>query len=145
MLNDPDTMEDPLPNSLFNLDTLKKIIELGQAAPSIFKDEIGNTWGQSFNLTEDQEWVDLSNSLGLNVTTVDQAEDPEIGVKRTYLMWLWMETLFNTTIQRLDETGGSFQMGILGTLGGTAFQTEMTTMNLEFPMLTMAKQMQLNL
>ena len=60
-------------------------------------------------------------------------------------MWLWMETLFNTTIQRLDETGGSFQMGILGTLGGTAFQTEMTTMNLEFPMLTMAKQMQLNL
>ena len=60
-------------------------------------------------------------------------------------MWLWMETLFNNTIQRLDETGGSFQMGILGTLGGTAFQTEMTTMNLEFPMLTMAKQMQLNI
>ena len=108
MLYDPavSTTSDPLPNSLFNLDTLKKLISLGQAAGNLLGDEKDQTWA-SLNLSTNQDWIDLSNNLDFNVTTVGQTEDPEIGVKRTYLLWLWMETLFNETIQRLSE-GGSF-------------------------------------
>ena len=140
MLYDPETLEDPLPNSLFNLDTLKQIVSLGQEAPNILSSgaNYNETWGEDFNLVEDEDWLDLANTLGLDKISGDEEKDSDIGVKRTYLLWLWMETLLNETIMRLDE-GGSFQLGVLGTLGGTAFETEMTTMTLEFPMLTMAK------
>ena len=36
-------------------------------------------------------------------------------------------------------------MGVLGQLGATAFSTEITTMSLEFPMLTIAKQMEIDI
>ena len=58
------------------------------------------------------------------------------------MIWLWMDTLWNQTFSRIEpgqEPEGSYQIGIIGTLGATAFSTEMTVMQLEFPMLTIAE------
>ena len=72
------------------------------------------------------------------------ASDPDgIGAKRAYMIWLWMTTLWDQTFARMPD-GGSFQMGVIGTLGATALSTEMTTMSLEFPMLTVAKRVEIN-
>ena len=67
-------------------------------------------------------------------------DDIEIGKKRAYLIWLWMQTAWDLTFEQ-SQNNGSFQIGVIGTLGATAFYEVMTTMQLEFPMLTFAQQM----
>ena len=69
----------------------------------------------------------------------DPGAQDDIGTKRAYLIWLWMTTAWDLTFEQ-KQNGGNFQIGVIGTLGATAFSTEMTTMSLEFPMLTMASQ-----
>lgn len=49
-----------------------------------------------------------------------------------------MQTAWDLTFARTQTKGGSFQIGVIGTLGATAFSTEMNTMSLEFPMLTLS-------
>ena len=53
------------------------------------------------------------------------------------MIWLWMQTAWNLTFTREPE-GGSYQIGVIGTLGATAMYDEMTTMRLEMPLLTIA-------
>lgn len=51
LLEDPDNAgEDPLPSSLFNLDTLKKLVELGLTTPNIVGDDKDKTYEVDFTL-----------------------------------------------------------------------------------------------
>lgn len=59
------------------------------------------------------------------------------------MLWLWMTTAWDLTFTRTPE-GGSYQMGVIGTLGATAFSETMNTMSLEVPMLTIAEQLSLD-
>ena len=54
-----------------------------------------------------------------------------------------MSTAWDLTFTRIPE-GGSYQIGVIGTLGATAFSETMNTMNLELPMLTIAEQLSLD-
>ena len=56
------------------------------------------------------------------------------------MIWLWMTSAWELTFERTPE-GGNYQIGVIGTLGATAFMTEMQVMQLEFPMLTIAQQL----
>ena len=64
--------------------------------------------------------------------------DPEIGVKRAYLIWLWMSTLKNQTFERVSQEGGGLQMGQISQ-GAVALEQTMNTMSIEFPMFVIAK------
>ena len=66
------------------------------------------------------------------------SDDTEIGSKRAYMIWLWMKTAWNLTFEQ-SQNNGSYQIGVIGTLGATALYDVMTTMQLEFPMLTFAE------
>lgn len=54
-----------------------------------------------------------------------------------------MQSAWDMTFTREKPVsqGGSYQIGVIGTLGATAFSQTMNNMNLEFPMLTLASQM----
>ena len=49
-----------------------------------------------------------------------------------------MKTAWNLTFEQ-SQNNGSYQIGVIGTLGATALYGVMTTMQLEFPMLTFAE------
>ena len=55
-------------------------------------------------------------------------------------MWLWLETAWDFTFERAD-IGGSYQIGVIGTLGATAFGKTYETMALEVPLIALAEQM----
>ena len=55
-----------------------------------------------------------------------------------------MNTAWNLTFEQ-SQNNGSYQIGVIGTLGATAFYDVMTTMQLEFPMLTFAQQLMINM
>ena len=59
------------------------------------------------------------------------------------MIWLWMTTAWDLTFTREPE-GGSYQIGVIGTLGATAFSQTMNTMSLEVPMLTIATQLEID-
>ena len=63
-----------------------------------------------------------------------------MGIKRTYLLWLWMQTAWIKTFSQ----GDSYQLGLVGSIGSNTFDQTMTTMKLEFPMLTIAEYMKYN-
>ena len=54
-----------------------------------------------------------------------------------------MKTAWDLTFEQA-QNNGSFQIGVIGTLGATAFYDTMTVMQLEFPMLTFAEQLMIN-
>ena len=112
-------------------------MRVGLATPNVVKDK-SVTINTDFTLGA--EWTNLAELLQLS----DPGVQDGIGEKRAYLIWLWMTTLWDQTFARVQD-GGSYQIGIIGTLGATAFSQEMTTMNLEFPMLTIAQQLNLTL
>jgi hypothetical protein len=111
--------DDPPANSLFNLTTLQTIVCLGNATPNIVGADKDKIYGVDFTLSQD--WVNLANLLELYD---EGTEHSGIAVKRTYMIWLWMTTLWDQTFARKPD-GGSYQMGIIGTLGATALSTEM--------------------
>ena len=125
---------DPSESSLFNVNTLQALVTLGQSTPNIISNrtESYGTGESDFNLTA---WNETAITLGLNEPGSDS--EYEIGQKRAYLIWLWMYTAKNITFER--ET--SYQMGVIGKLGSEAFENSMTNMKLDFPMLTIAEQM----
>ena len=43
-----------------------------------------------------------------------------------------------------EPEGGSYQIGVIGTLGATAFEETMNIMSLEVPMLTIATQLEID-
>ena len=61
---------DPDPNSLYNLDTLKALCDIGEATPNILK-ETHLTYG--IDLILDPEWTRLAQTLGF--TTVGGVSD----------------------------------------------------------------------
>ena len=120
---------DPDANSLFNITTLQMLVDLGTATPNIIKNpEL--TYGVDFDINDIQygNWTELQTNLGL----------PE--VRQAYVIWLWMDTAYNQTFARV-QSGGDTEIGILGTLGATAFNVTMNQMQLEFPMLTISEQL----
>lgn len=56
------------------------------------------------------------------------------------MLYLWMNTTWDLTFEQA-QNGGNFQIGVIGTLGATAFYETMTVMSIEFPMLILAQQM----
>ena len=136
-LVDPVTGGDPPQTSLFNLTTLKYLVEAGQNTPNIIANpEL--VYIQDFTLG--QEWVNIAAMLQL----YDPA-DPAgtVGTRRAYNLWLWMSSAWNMTFTREPE-GGSYQIGVIGTLGATAFEETMNIMSLEVPMLTIATQLEID-
>ena len=113
-LVDPDTGGDPAENSLFNLTTLKYLVDAGQKTPNIIQDK-DLVYLEDFTLG--QEWVNLAELLGLGDPTNSTST---IGTRRAYMIWLWMTTAWDLTFTREPE-GGSYQIGVIGTLGATAF------------------------
>ena len=73
----------------------------------------------------------------LDTQTVNKTEVSDIGVKRAYLLWLWMSTLKNETFERLSD-GGDLQTGQISQ-GALTLEQTMTTMSMEFPTLIIAK------
>lgn len=104
-------------------------MSLGEAAPNILK-EPDLVYGVSFVLSED--WTTLTATLGFS------------DVKQTYMMWLWLNTAWDLTFERIQD-GGNVQTGVIGTLGATAFEDTISYMRLELPLMTLATQMQIYL
>ena len=117
---------DPDPHSLFNVQTLKTLCDLGAEVTNIIS-EPDKTWNVDFNLTADANWTALADTLGLDV-------------RQTYVIWLWMDTAWNLTFAR-TQSGGDTQLGIIGTLGAAAFNTTINQMQLEVPMFTLAEEL----
>ena len=132
-------LEAPDESSLFNIETLKTIVNLGQNTPNIIYNA-SETYGTDdpatqFNLAA---WNDTAIKLGLNNSMDDAGYI--VGQKRAYLIWLWMYTAKMKTFER--DT--SYQMGVIGKLGAHRMRDTMTQMSLELPMLTIAEQMYLS-
>jgi hypothetical protein len=81
---------EPPESSLFNLSNMELLVDLGMNTPNILKNntEIYNT-----TFTLDSEWITLTQTLGL--ATQEQ----------TYLLWLWLETAFDVTWDRMEDEG----------------------------------------
>lgn len=119
---DPTT--DPPTNSLFNLANFQLLVTKGLSTPNILADPT-LTYGVDFDL--DDDWYVLTTTLGLD------------SVQQTYMIWLWLETAFALTYSRAKH-GGTPQMGLIASVGASAFEDTMTIMQLEFPMFTYASQ-----
>ena len=117
---------DPDPHSLFNVQTLMKLCELGENVTNIIT-EPDKTYDVDFNLSADGNWTSLADTLGLSV-------------RQTYVIWLWMDTAYNLTFARTADKGDT-QIGIIGTLGASAFNVTMNQMQLEVPMFTIAEEL----
>jgi hypothetical protein len=78
---------DPDPSSLFNVGTLKRLLELGKITTDITVDKEA-----TLNLGSD--WDDLTKILGLGDS------------KRTYLIWLWLKYSTIFTVNR-EQDGGT--------------------------------------
>jgi hypothetical protein len=84
---------DPDPSSLFNVQTLKRLIELGQATVDITEDK-------DYTLNFGSDWDELTNTLGLGDN------------RRTYLIWMWLKYATIFTVNR-EQDGGNAQIGML--------------------------------
>ena len=51
-------------------------------------------------------------------------DDQECDIRRAYLLYFWIETLVEKTFQR-QQDGGNMELGIIPTLGATAFEQNM--------------------
>ena len=84
---DPTANIDPLGNSLFNLTTLKTLVNLGMNTPNIIGADKDTVFSQDFNLND---WADIAKTLDL--IDSDDNDGLVIGEKRAYLIWLWLYT-----------------------------------------------------
>ena len=93
-LVDPDDETlDPARDSLFNLTSLMSLVATGQQTPNIIKSpEL--TILTDFTLSQD--WTNLSWLFNL----FDTDANDDVGVKRAYLLWLWMTTTWDLTFER---------------------------------------------
>jgi len=82
--------------------------------------------------------------LGETLLFTDPSQEgTDIAAERAYMLYLWMNTTWDLTFEQA-QNGGNFQIGVIGTLGATAFYETMTLMSMEFPMLLLAQQMSYN-
>ncbi len=108
----------PDPSSLFNVQTLKKLIELGQQIVDITVDK-------EATLTFNSDWDDLTARLGLGDN------------RRTYLIWLWIKYANSLTVNR-EQDGGNSQIGMLSQVGAIAIMQGVGIMEAELPVVIYA-------
>ena len=84
---------DPEASSLFNVTTLKTLINVGERSVNIIENP-ETTFDEAVSETL-EEWKQLSVNFNFceNMTDCDD-------VRRPYLMYMWLETLFEQTFQR---------------------------------------------
>ena len=80
----------------------------------------------------------MGQTLNFGDPSLDDTASQELAAKRAYMLYLWMNTTWSLTFEQA-QNGGNYQIGVIGTLGATAYYEVMTTMQLEFPMLLMAE------
>ena len=85
---DPPLNQDPIENSLFNLNTLKALVKLGMNTPDIVNNPQDKVKVLGTNFTLD-EWADIAATLELN-----DVDDETVGKKRAYMIWLWLNTAY---------------------------------------------------
>ena len=83
----PPDNQDPIGNSLFNLTTLKTLVNLGMNTPNIVGADKDKVFSYDFNL---DDWADIAKTLQL--VDSDDKDGLIIGEKRAYLIWLWLYT-----------------------------------------------------
>lgn len=93
-LVDPiDGKSDPAGDSLFNLTSLQYLVKTGQETANIIK-------SPDLIITKDfelgQDWTDLGKLFNLN----DDDANDDVGIKRAYLLWLWMTTAWDLTFEQ---------------------------------------------
>ena len=95
--------DDPAETSLFNLTTLKTLVSLGQNTVNIIN-QPNMTYEVDFQLSQD--WTNLGETLKLS----DPAVQGDVATKRTYLLWLWMQSAWDMTFTREkpETQGGSY-------------------------------------
>eukprot|EP00347_Sterkiella_histriomuscorum_P022889 403336776 len=112
---------DPLPNSLFNIDTLQQLLDLGsQAIDVIDKPDTA----ADFSLDVLKPVADL---LGLTN-------------EQTYLVYMWLKYVKRDTFQRETE-GGSTKLGILSQLTSQGMAQMISTMEQEIPLILYTQQL----
>lgn len=114
---------DPPSNSLFNMDNMKCLIELGMSTPNILTTDVNMIYGLDFTLSS--EWMTLTGKLNL--------DSPQ----QTYFIWLWLSTAHSQVFNRIQD-GGNEQTGLMGSIGAKANNDAFTTMKIEFPLLLIA-------
>lgn len=102
------------------------MVTLGQQTPNILVDK-DMVYKQNFTLP--QAWTNLAAQL-------DLADDDDTGVatKRAYLIYLWLYAAKEQGFAR-TESGGDYQLGVIGNIGARGMDSAITTMQLELPML----------
>lgn len=123
-----DNFSDPKASSLYNVETLKYLLEVGEASINIMETDQQDVSFEEAILTRQFDWIMLSNTLGFCLSV----EPSECDCKQTYMIYLWLDTLFKETFQRQIE-GGNVELGVMPTLGQLAFEQNMNIMRLEFP------------
>ena len=94
---DPTWNLDPSANSLFNLNTLKTLVNLGLNTPNIVSAaDKEKVYGQS-DFPTLNEWADIAETLELN-DGYDEAS-LEMGKKRAYMLWLWLNTTYEQSFE----------------------------------------------
>jgi hypothetical protein len=111
--------DEPEPSSLFNVDTLKQLISLGQNTKDIVNDTSGNA---DLNL---DSWTELTTTLGL-------ADN-----RQTYMIWEWLFYCNKITVNR-EPDGGNVQIGLLATEAGVSVQDALGIMQAELPVIIYA-------
>lgn len=76
---------DPPTSSLLNVQTMKRLCQIGPTVPNVMKDDKA-ILGDTFRL--DNEWFDLAKTLEL----------PDENY--VYMIWLWMETAWDHSLIR---------------------------------------------
>lgn len=121
---------DPSASSLYNVTTLKSLIDAGERSVNIIQNpEV--TFEDAINDTLN-DWKQLSVYFKFcNKVTNCTSDD----VRRPYLIYMWLETLVEQTFQR-QQDGGNKELGVMPSLGSTAFTKYMQYMSLEMPLIT---------
>ena len=89
-LINPDDNGDPASNSLFNLTSLQALIDAGQKTVNIILSPDQTITDETLG----DEWSNLAETFAL------KDPDSNIGSKRAYLLWLWMQTAWDLTFAR---------------------------------------------
>jgi hypothetical protein len=115
---------EPPANSLFNMQNMRMLVQLGKSTPNICTD---NTLIYDSNFTLPSMWNNMTYYLGLDY------------VEQTYMLWLWLDTAYNITFNRMD-IGGNNQFGNVGVLASKTLKNTIATMQIELPMFILASQ-----
>ena len=116
--------EAPQEESLYNITTLKALLELGANSTNIIK-EPNKTFAEAIEPNR-TDWTKMSKTLKFC------NDSQNCDNKQVYMLYLWMETLYEETYLT-KRAGGSVDIASIATVGSKAFDKYFTIMRLEFP------------